>query len=62
MIEKISKTGEPGGPGKRLIMVRHQFSLKQRQLSENPGLSSGYLSDIEDRDKGKNKRNNNKLR
>lgn len=47
MKDEILKPGELPGIGKRLIMVREQLGLKQKQLSADLGLSSSYLSDIE---------------
>lgn len=47
MKEEILKPGELVGVGKRLILVRGQLGLKQKQLAADLGLSSSYLSDIE---------------
>lgn len=47
MKDDILKPGELVGLGKRLIRVREHLGLKQKQLAEDLGLSSSYLSDIE---------------
>jgi transcriptional regulator with XRE-family HTH domain len=47
MKDKILKPGDLIGIGKRLIMVREQLGLKQKQMAADLGLSSSYLSDIE---------------
>jgi transcriptional regulator with XRE-family HTH domain len=47
MKDDILKPGELAGVGKRLIRVREHLGLKQKQMAEDLGLSSSYLSDIE---------------
>jgi transcriptional regulator with XRE-family HTH domain len=47
MKDEILKPGELVELGKRLILVREQLGLKQKQLAADLGLSSSYLSDIE---------------
>ena len=47
MIEDILKPGELLEMGKRLLKVRERLDLKQKQMAEELGLSSSYLSDIE---------------
>jgi len=47
MIDEILIPGELVELGKRLILVREQLGLKQKQLAAALGLPSSYLSDIE---------------